>query len=149
MKRFSLVCFSLLVSAFQVFASEAWLTDFDQARAKAQEGNKPILALFTGSDWCPGCKRLQKEVLSTPEFSDYAAKNVVLLEVDFPMKKAQSKEQKQANEKLQDKYDVEAYPTVVVINAKGKKLGKIEFEGEDAKAFIGRIDKAVKKGAKS
>src|SRR5436190_3565139 len=129
MKRVILLTIGLLVGIAQVLASDTWLTSYDEAKAKAQEANKPILALFTGSDWCPGCKRLHKEVLITPEFSDYAAKNVVLLEVDFPMKKEQSDAQKKANEKLQDKYGVDGYPTMVVINEKGKKVGTIEFEG--------------------
>jgi thioredoxin-related protein len=68
--------------------------------------------------------------------------------VDFPMKKQQSEAQKKANEKLQDKYGVEAYPTMVLINEKGKKVGTIEFEGEDAKDFVAKIDKAVKKASK-
>ena len=60
-----------------------WLTDFDAARARSRAENKSLLIDFTGSDWCPPCMRLRKEVFSKPEFTDYAAKNLVLLEVDF------------------------------------------------------------------
>jgi len=37
-----------------------WQTDFDLAKKQAKEENKPILMLFTGSDWCPPCKMLKK-----------------------------------------------------------------------------------------
>jgi thioredoxin-related protein len=68
--------------------SGEWLTDFSVAKKKAKEENKPILALFTGSDWCPWCIKWEKEAFSQPEFKNYARTNLVLLFVDFPDKKA-------------------------------------------------------------
>jgi thioredoxin-related protein len=41
-----------------------WLTDFSAAKKKAKEENKPILMLFTGSDWCPWCIKWEKEAFS-------------------------------------------------------------------------------------
>jgi thioredoxin-related protein len=136
-----------LIGFAQTFGAEAWLTDFKEAQAKAGELNRPIVALFTGSDWCPPCMRLHKEVTTKSEFLDYAAKNVVLLEVDFPMKKKQSEEQKKTNHELEEKYGVEGYPTMVVIQPSGKESGKVDFAGEDAKEFIAKLDKTVKKAA--
>jgi len=147
MKRLSLVAVGLLIGFAQTFGAEAWLTDFKEAKAKAGQLNRPIVALFTGSDWCPPCMRLHKEVITKSEFLDYAAKNVVLLEVDFPMKKKQSEEQKKANHELEEKYGVEGYPTMVVIQPSGKESGKVDFAGEDAKEFIAKLDKTVKKAA--
>ena len=149
MKRLSLLAVGLLIGLGQVLGAEAWLTDFKEAKAKAKELNRPIVALFTGSDWCPPCKRLHKEVTTTSEFLDYAGKNVVLLEVDFPMKKKQSDEQKKANQELQDRYNVEGYPTMVVIRPSGKEVDKVMFEGENSKEFIAKLDKTVKKASKS
>ena len=73
---------------WQVNAAEStWLTDLPKAEAQAKADNKIILMDFTGSDWCGWCIKFKKEVLDTKEFQDYAAKNVVLVEVDFPNKK--------------------------------------------------------------
>lgn len=145
MKKILILSVALLMGGLQTFAGENWLTDFNQAKARAKETNKPILALFTGSDWCPPCKKLHSEVMETPEFEKYAADNVVLLEVDFPMKKPQTKEQKKANAALERKYDVEGYPTIVIINEKGKAVGTVNYGLEGPKDFIAKLDKVVKK----
>ena len=44
-------------------AEEGWLVDFEKAKAQAAKEGKPILMEFTGSDWCPPCKALHKNVL--------------------------------------------------------------------------------------
>src|SRR3954467_7606267 len=80
-----------------------WLTDLPKAQAKAKAEKKLIMLDFTGSDWCGWCIKLHKEVFSKPEFEEYAKKNLVLVEVDFPRGKEQTEEQKKANQKLQQK----------------------------------------------
>ena len=47
---------------------EAWLTDFEAAKARAAELKRPILADFSGSDWCGWCIRLDREVFQTAIF---------------------------------------------------------------------------------
>ena len=79
-----------------------WLTDLPKAQAQAKAENKIVLMDFTGSDWCPWCIKFKKEVLDTAEFQEYAAKNVVLVELDYPSKKVQSAELKKANAALKD-----------------------------------------------
>ncbi len=61
-----------------------WLTDLRIAKERARQEKKAILLNFTGSDWCGWCKKLDAEVFSQKEFKDYAAKHLVLVEVDFP-----------------------------------------------------------------
>src|SRR3954466_2554744 len=77
-----------------------WLTDLPKAQAQAKKENKLVMLDFTGSDWCIWCKKLNAEVFSKPEFADYAKKNLVLVEVDFPNGKEQSAELKKANQEL-------------------------------------------------
>src|SRR5689334_4181309 len=90
-------CWALM----QVGAAETeWLTDLPKALAKAKAENKVVFLDFTGSDWCPWCIKFNKEVVSTAEFKDYAAKNLVPVEVDFPRGKRQTSELKKANEEL-------------------------------------------------
>src|SRR3954471_16135308 len=121
MKRLML---SLLMAGtvFSLIAAEKaeWLTDLPRAKVQAKAENKLVLMDYTGSDWCGWCIKLDKEVFSTPEFAEYAKKNLVLVEVDFPNKKPQSAELKKANEALQEKYKIEGYPTVIVLNSEGK-----------------------------
>src|SRR5882724_7830178 len=101
-----------------------WLTDMPKAQAVAKKENKLIMLDFTGSDWCGWCIKLNKEVFSQPEFADYAKKNLVLVEVDFPHSKQQSDALKKANQNLQQKYHVEGYPTIIGLDGEGKKVGE-------------------------
>jgi len=96
---------------------------------------------FTGSDWCPWCIKLTKEVFSQPEFADYAKKNLVLVEVDFPRKKKLSAEQKKANDALQQKYRIDGYPTIIVLNGEGKKIGELSYMPGGPKAFLAELEK--------
>ena len=78
------IAFLACCALIQVRAADlTWLTDLPKAQAEAKTENKLVLIDFTGSDWCPWCIKLDKETLSQPEFADYAAKNLVLVKVDF------------------------------------------------------------------
>jgi thioredoxin-related protein len=137
-----LVCAALLQAAA---AELNWQTDLPKAQAKAKTENKLVMLDFTGSDWCPWCIKLHKEVFSQPEFADYAKKNLVLVEVDFPRGKPQTAELKKANAALQDKYKVEGYPTIIVLNGDGQKVGELGYQPGGPKAFIAELDKLKKK----
>ena len=135
---------ALLASMAVVAASAAelnWLTSLPEAQAKAKAEKKLVMIDFTGSDWCGWCIRLNKEVFSLPEFADYAEKNLVLVEVDFPNKKAQSKDLKAANEALAKKYGIRGYPTIIVLNSEGKRVGELGYMKGGPKAFIAEVEK--------
>jgi len=122
-------------------AASEWLTDLPKAQARAKEEKRMVLLDFTGSDWCGWCIKLHNEVFSKPEFAEYARKNLVLVEVDFPRKKKLSAEQKKANDALQQKYKIEGYPTIIVLNGEGKKIGKLGYMPGGPKAFIAELEK--------
>jgi len=65
-------------------SSVGWLANYDQAAEQAKKEEKVLLMNFTGSDWCPWCQKLDKEVFSTSAFEEFSGKNLVLLKVDFP-----------------------------------------------------------------
>jgi protein disulfide-isomerase len=117
-----------------------WMTDLGKAQAKAKEENRLVLMDFTGSDWCPWCIKLRKEVFSTPEFTEYAKTNLVPVEIDFPRQKQQPAELKKANRALQAKYEIQGYPTVVVLNRQGKKIGELGYEAGGPKPFIAKLE---------
>lgn len=129
-------------------ADDQWLTDFEKAKAQAKKENKVVLLDFTGSDWCPPCMKLHKEVFTTKEFQEFAKKNLVLVEVDFPSKKKLSAEQKQSNEKLKEQFDIEGFPTIILLDPSGKKLGQfVGYGGEAPKDYIQKLEKTMAKKA--
>lgn len=127
-------------------AADNWLTDLPKAQAQAKKENKMVLIDFTGSDWCPPCKALKKDVFSSKEFISYAKDKFVLVEIDFPRSKPQSADLKKANEALQEKFKIEGFPTVVILDSTGKELKKeVGYSGEKPKEYIAMLDKVVKK----
>ncbi|MEO8425989.1 MAG: thioredoxin family protein [Verrucomicrobiota bacterium] len=139
-----------LIAVFSLLGASAaeleWLTDLTQAKSQAKAEKKLVLMDFTGSDWCPPCKKLKKDVFSSEEFATFAKANLVLVEVDFPRTKKQSAELKKANEALSRKYDIEAYPTIIVLSPEGKQLIKdTGYDGSSAKDFVAKLEKVSNK----
>jgi protein disulfide-isomerase len=87
---------------------------------------------------------LDREVFSKPEFKDYASKNLVLVEIDFPRSKAQSDSLKKQNEELASHYGIQGFPTVVVLNGQGKKVGELGYMEGGTSAFIAELEKLRK-----
>ncbi len=142
MRHLTLITAALAVLAAGAFAQKAhWFTDYDKAAMAARKSGKPILADFTGSDWCAWCIRLKKEVFSTPDFKKWAEKNVILLEVDFPRSNPQSRKIQKQNRALQTKYDVRGYPTVLFLDARGKKLARMGYMRGGGRAWIAAADR--------
>lgn len=96
--------------------NEGWLVDLDQAYSISKKTGKPILANFTGSDWCGWCKRLTRDVFSKQDFKSWAADNVILLELDFPRRKSLPQDLRSQNAGLQRAFKVRGYPTIWVFD---------------------------------
>jgi thioredoxin-related protein len=122
-----------------------WLSDYKKAQEEAKANNKLVLLDFTGSDWCGWCMKLNREVYSQPQFKDYANKALVLLEVDFPRQKVQSPETRKQNQELARQYQVEGFPTIVVLNGDGRKLWQYDgYFAAGPAAFIAQLEKLRK-----
>lgn len=132
---------SLLCGSVALAAKPGWSENFAEAQAKATAENKHVLLDFTGSDWCGWCIKLDKEVFAKPEFKAFGAKNLILVELDFPEGKPLDPKVKAQNDELGRKYKVNGYPTLVLLNAAGKEVKR--WEGfkpsffEDLKTVIG------------
>jgi protein disulfide-isomerase len=129
---------------------EGWLVDLDEAYAISVKEKKPILANFTGSDWCGWCKKLDADVFSKPEFQDWAKKNVVLLELDFPRRKTIPQKNQQQNYAMQSALQITGYPTIWVLNLTKDAAGKYQVDGlgktgytPTADQFIATVDKFI------
>ena len=131
----------LCLATFAGRAELNWLTDYDAALKQAHTERKLVLIDFTGSDWCGWCIKLKREVFDTREFGVFANANLVLLEVDFPRRKAQTEQQRAKNSVLQSKYGVEGFPTVIVANPDGHPLAQLGYEAGGPKAFIAGLKK--------
>jgi thioredoxin-related protein len=97
-----------------------WIQSLPQALTSAKRSHRMILMNFTGSDWCPWCKRLEGEVFGQSAFTAWAAAHVVLLELDFPHHLPQSQQLLNQNLSLAVRFGVTGYPTVLLVSADGQ-----------------------------
>lgn len=135
MKKIAFIFF-LTLGTIAVNAQELkWYTNVNDAMKVSQKTKKPLFLFFTGSDWCGWCMRLQKEVFKTPEFTKWAEKNVILVELDFP-RKAQDEATKQQNAQLAATFGIKGYPTVWFADAEKTKDGKVNFKALGSSGYI-------------
>lgn len=99
-----------------------WETNLETALQKAQKENKAVLVNFTGSDWCIWCQRLSNEVFSQNEFEKFAKENLILVKIDFPKNIEQSMETKMYNNQLAQRFGVEGFPTIFLLNKNGEVI---------------------------
>jgi protein disulfide-isomerase len=84
-------------------------------------------------------------VALSPVFASYAKTNLVLVLADFPDKKPQSDALKSANAALQKKYNIEGFPTLLLLDANGKEIGRqLGYESDGPEAFIAKLEKFSK-----
>ena len=143
-----LIAFSL--NAFAQQKPLEWHTDVNKAITKSVETSKPLLLFFTGSDWCGWCKRLQKEVFFKSEFTVWANKNVILVEIDFPKRTQLSTELQKQNRELQQLFAVRGYPTIWFVSPEiegekvnFKRLGSQGYMAGGPPAWIAGANKII------
>ena len=101
-----------------------WTEDFEAAKAQAESQNLPILIKFTGSDWCPPCIAMERDVFNTAEFQEYAETHVVMMKADFPRSREIPGAIASQNEQLAERFGVEAFPTMVLLSSDGQELAR-------------------------
>ena len=115
---------------------EEWITSFEEAKAKARKENKDILVNFTGSDWCSWCIRLSQEVFSQPEFAEYAKKQFILVEADFPMSPAGQPEAiDPQHQEMADTYEFQGFPTIMLFDKQGRPFAQTGYQPGGAEAY--------------
>lgn len=127
--------------------AQNWVTNIEEAKTLAAKENKNILLVFSGSDWCAPCMKLEKVVWKSEEFKQEAESKWVLLRADFPKKKGNqlSAELTASNKKLAEKYNKGGnFPLVVVLDKTGKVIGMTGFKNVSAEEYIKMINSLVK-----
>jgi len=132
----------LFLLSFSLTAQN-WETDLKVATQKSKKNNQKLILVFSGSDWCIPCIKLEKEIWEAESFKAYALENYVLLRADFPKRKknALSKEKQTHNDKLAERFNAAGYfPLVVVISPEEKVLGQLGYEKSTPEKYIELIN---------
>lgn len=142
----NIILFSFIFSATLSF-SQNWTTSLEVAKTEAASSNKNILLVFSGSDWCAPCIKLDRTIFQSDVFKAEAERKWVLLKADFPKKKgnALSETQTESNKKLAEKYNKEGnFPLVVLLDATGKVLGITGYKNVSPTEYVQLLNAMVK-----
>lgn len=140
MKQF-LVLLTLLLSSMA--SAQNWEPNYDDALVLAKKTDRPLILVFSGSDWCAPCIKLEREIWQSDYFKEFAAANYILYRADFPRKKKNglSEELQLANGKLADKFNPNGYfPLVVVVNSQERILGTTSYQKLPPKEYTAHLN---------
>jgi thioredoxin-related protein len=132
----------VLLLPLSLFAQD-WRTNWDDAKSEAEKENKKLILVFSGSDWCIPCIKLEKEVWENSTFNEYAKDNYVLFRADFPKRKKNKLDNitQKRNDMLAAEYNPKGYfPFVVIIDSQGNVRGLLGYEKKSPKDYITRIN---------
>lgn len=136
------IALGIILFVSTVGFAQDWQTDLEAAKKLATDQDKNIIIVFSGSDWCAPCIKLDKNIWQSDAFKNQSANDWILLKADFPRKKANelSKDQTAHNRKLAEKYNIEgSFPLVVLVDKNGKVQGKMGFKNVSPEEYIKMI----------
>jgi thiol-disulfide isomerase/thioredoxin len=133
----------LVASAVAARGEIRWHTDYAAALTASEENGRPVLTVFTGSDWCQHCRVLERQVLETPEFQAWAESRVELLMIDLPQAGI-SLDERKARSRVCIKYGVRSFPSVVILAPDGSKItSQSGYHGQTATTWLAALDSHV------
>ena len=144
MKRLILLSSLILFLSLSALAAEEWSVydweiSLDEARARAAAEDKEIMYFFAGSDWCGWCERLVDEVFSQELFRSFEESHVVPVLIDFPRQRELSEDLRERNARLSDEFEVEGYPTIVILSAEGERIFRTGYQRGGAGAYVNHL----------
>lgn len=102
--------------------------------------NPESIVIFTGSDWCPNCRRLEKKILSDSTFINFTNNRLLIEFADFPQHKKLDPQLIERNKMLAEKYHFQGvYPTILILDSAGKIKGQIFYRNQTPKEFIDQL----------
>ena len=158
---FGIACFAVAISALSPATTTGeqpnanrpyaeWVVSYNKAVEQAKQTDRPIMLVFSGSDWCGWCQKLTREVFITHEFARWSTDHVIKVEVDFPMTHQLPEELRMQNQNLKNRFghEIQTYPTVLFISPTGEVLGKTGYVAGGPKNWIEKAKNVVKAGEK-
>jgi hypothetical protein len=124
-----------------------WLTDYDVARTISAQSDRCIFLVFTDMDQGDWSRKMDKEIFETPQFKQYARKNLVLVRVDFSPSTTRPEALSNQNKTLADLFNIRGFPTVVVVNPLGQKLIDSKYMKGGPTAFLSELDPILQNDA--
>lgn len=153
MRRSFIFLSMLLTSVFSLANADdgynriSWQTNYDEAVRQSRSTSKPIVMLFTGSDWCTWCIKLEQESLNTAEFAQAAGNKFIFLKLDFPVGKSLPADLVAQNKQLQKRFGVSGFPTIVIIDPNQQVIGTTGYKPGGGRAYAAHLSQLAEEHA--
>lgn len=133
----------LMVTSSSVHAQ--YLDNASEAFQLAQQRNRPVMLIFSGSDWCAACMRFERNIMNDSLFQSYADSDLILLRADFPQRTVQPDQIVSQNESLAERYNTDGkFPTLVLLRADGKIITYLVYHNQPPDLFIRELAVSLK-----
>jgi thiol-disulfide isomerase/thioredoxin len=120
------------------------LHDPQKAFQVSAETKRPVLLIFSGSDWCAPCIRFEKTIIAQEAFQAYAREHLVILKADFPQRKKLPRAEAEQNQALAEKYNPQGlFPFVLLLTSAGASPITLDYNHKATDEFIAEINAAL------
>lgn len=134
--------FLVCQTATVIGSDDAWMQDVEAGFGKAQRERKDVLMLFTGSDWCPPCIKLDEEILSQDEFLAEVTQRFVLIKLDFPRNHPQDETIAAQNQQWAREFGVDSFPTLFLLDQSGRPFAIAGYTDDDVASYLGLLEQS-------
>jgi FAD:protein FMN transferase len=133
---FCLFLHPLAAQVMQIATTETFLL--------ARSQRKPILLVFSGSDWCQPCIRFNKTVLNDSTFARFARKQLLVVNADFPQRKKLPDSVIKINESLAARYNPDgSFPRIVLLRPDETVITTIAYNNQKPSLFIEQLTQSL------
>ena len=119
-----IIILSLFILANVSFAQNKY-DDWEVAKKESESSKKNILIILTGAEWCKPCVKMEKNVIDSKEFIDYANENLIILEINLPRHWNYDSKVVKDYERFKNKYETNALPSLILVDKDGKEITKM------------------------
>mgnify|MGYP006431881425 CR=1 FL=1 len=121
-----------------VYAASASNTaDFQQLVEASKEARKPLVMLFTGSEWCPPCQKMARDIFATEKWRTFVDEGMHFVVYDFPRGGGASDAEAERRRAMAERFNIEGFPTLITIDPEdGEMRRRVGFHGGEASEYI-------------
>lgn len=116
-----------------------WTPTYFDALQAAKRDHRALFLYFSGSNWCSYCQKFDEQVLSDPKFLTLVDSRFSFYKADFPQGRVDNLSQHEENQNLLRRFQVDGFPTVLVLDWNENVLGRFHFEDIGAEEFARKL----------